>query len=279
MNVQNFIAVHPIVIERIQSGQKWRTNSQPDQQTLAYLEPCRQHWLEIVALALYYFALLLMKPNLSLLHLHSQPTALHHKEFPGECPHEKLSLSTCRGLTRSSDWTPTDGKQKKIKSLPLRKPQAAYTCNTMNSRCKPPTSKIVQHLHMSLQNTTTQQNPAYTKESHSSILPFDASSSNLVQVKASPWKGFASKPGQISLSAYQPQIYSALLRYSLRELGIIAEVMTVMMSLYLSHVECPPSSLCLPLSNFPYLSNSPHINIHFYLLPVNLAQMSLMRIS
>lgn len=52
------------------------------------------------------------------------------------------------------------------------------------------------------------------------------------------------------VSAYQPQIYSALLRYSLRELGIIAEVMTVMMSLYLSHVRTPPSSFGLPLSNF-----------------------------
>lgn len=111
---------------------------------------------------------------------------------------------------------------------------------------------------------STQQSPTYTKDSHMSVLPFDASSSNLVQVKASPWKGFASKLWQISLSAYQPQIYSALLRYSLRELGIIAEVMTVMMSLYLSHVRCPSSSQCLPLSlTFPYLSNSPHINIHF----------------
>lgn len=96
-----------------------------------------------------------MKPNLSLLHLHSQPTALHHKEFPGECPHEKLSLSTCRGLTRSSDWTPTDGKQKKIKSLPLRKPQAAYTCNTMNSRCKPPTSKY----HYTAESSLHQREP------------------------------------------------------------------------------------------------------------------------
>lgn len=87
-----------------------------------------------------------------------------------------------------------------------------------------------------LQNTARQQKPEQTKASRWSILPFDVSSLDLVEVKASPWKGFASKCGQISLSAYQPQIYSALLRYCLGELGIIAEVMTVMMSLYLSHV-------------------------------------------
>lgn len=78
--------------------------------------------------------------------------------------------------------------------------------------------------------------------------------------KASPWKGFASKPGQISLSAYQPRIYSASLGYSLRELGIIAKVMTVMMSLYLAHVPNPLPHQ--PASPFNLFIHPLHITVH-----------------
>lgn len=82
--------------------------------------------------------------------------------------------------------------------------------------------------------------------------------------KASPWKGFASKPGQISLSAYQPRIYSASLGYSLRELGIIAKVMTVMMSLYLAYVPILLPQHQPPPQLFPFNSFIPpiHITVH-----------------
>lgn len=90
--------------------------------------------------------------------------------------------------------------------------------------------------------------------------------------KASPWKGFASKPGQISLSAYQPRIYSASLGYSLWELGIIAKVMTVMMSLYLAYVPLLPLLQHQPPpSTFPlqFIHSSPAHACAFHLPTVN----------
>lgn len=91
--------------------------------------------------------------------------------------------------------------------------------------------------------------PPRERERHVSGLTFHVSSSN-PEKKARPLEGLRLEARAKShCLLISPQIDSASRRYSLGELGIIAEVMTVMMSPYL--VQCRPPSPCPRLSNVP----------------------------